>query len=186
MRPRVIDQGIMVLVGIDRNDTWAHCEYIARKLLSCKLFNGPDGKPWRKNVKDSDFGILLVSQFTLYGTLSKGPKPDFHCAMGGDPAREMFDKFVAHIRSQYKEDKVQTGQFGAMMDVALVNDGPVTLMLESPSDLDDKTRVKPSADPSSTRQQKKEKKRNERALKKEAEKAEEAPKETNTEEVVEE
>jgi D-tyrosyl-tRNA(Tyr) deacylase len=73
----------------------------------------------------------LVSQFTLYGTLVKGKKPDFHKAMSTQPAREMYHQFLEEMRKAHKPERIQDGQFGAMMQVALVNDGPVTLQLDS-------------------------------------------------------
>lgn len=78
----------------------------------------------------NNFGILVVSQFTLYSKM-KGTKPDFHDAMDGDKARVIFDKFVATLRSKYKEDRIHTGAFGEYMDVHIRNDGPVTLVWDS-------------------------------------------------------
>lgn len=79
---------------------------------------------------DLDLEILVISQFTLQANLQKGLKPDFHNAMSTVPAREAFAECVEMFKSLYKPDKIQTGSFGAMMNVALENDGPVTLILE--------------------------------------------------------
>eukprot|EP00882_Tetradesmus_deserticola_P008690 GHRQ01009163.1.p2 GENE.GHRQ01009163.1~~GHRQ01009163.1.p2 ORF type:complete len:105 (+),score=41.51 GHRQ01009163.1:359-673(+) len=88
------------------------------------------GSPWAKDVAGIDGELLLVSQFTLYGRLKK-PKPDFSKAMGPDKARECYQSFVELMRAAYQPDRVQDGVFGAMMNVELVNDGPVTFTLDS-------------------------------------------------------
>ena len=75
--------------------------------------------------------VLCVSQFTLYGTLTKKNQPDYKKAMKSEPAREMYNEFLEMLKAAYEEDKIKDGQFGAMMDVSLVNDGPVTLVIES-------------------------------------------------------
>lgn len=132
-----IGKGMMLLVGITHEDTAEDVAKMSKKLLSLRLFedlsNPPDtktawhGKPWQKNVVDAGGEILSVSQFTLYGTLKKGTKPDFHKAAKGEAAVHLYNDFLAALRVGLGEDKVKDGEFGAMMDVALVNDGPVTL-----------------------------------------------------------
>ncbi|KAJ2255823.1 D-tyrosyl-tRNA(Tyr) deacylase [Coemansia sp. RSA 454] len=111
-----IGPGICVLVGISQDDTKDDMEYIARKVLGLRVFN-KDLDMWKASVQDAQLEVLCVSQFTLYGKTTKGMKPDFHSAMKSDTSRQFFDDF--------------TGEFGAMMQVALVNDGPVTLQLDS-------------------------------------------------------
>eukprot|EP00771_Trimastix_marina_P001832 gnl/Trimastix_PCT/2936.p1 GENE.gnl/Trimastix_PCT/2936~~gnl/Trimastix_PCT/2936.p1 ORF type:complete len:228 (+),score=22.38 gnl/Trimastix_PCT/2936:37-720(+) len=85
---------------------------------------------WLKDVMQTDREVLLVSQFTLYGNM-KANKPDFHGAMGGDRSRPFFDTFVERVGRAYRPDRIQTGEFGAMMQVHIVNDGPVTIWLDS-------------------------------------------------------
>lgn len=100
-----------------------------RKILNLRLFEN-DGKRWNKSVQDEKLEILCVSQFTLYHRL-KGNKPDFHLAMQGVAAEELYNKFLDTLKSEYESDKVKDGKFGAYMQVSIVNDGPVTLELES-------------------------------------------------------
>lgn len=86
-------------------------------------------RKWHSNVVQNGFGLLVVSQFTLYSFM-KGNKPDFHKAMEGEKAKVLFEKFVGLLQKGYSEEKVQTGAFGKMMEVEIVNDGPVTLIWE--------------------------------------------------------
>jgi len=86
-------------------------------------------RKWHSNVVQNDYGLLVVSQFTLYSFM-KGNKPDFHKAMDGEKAKVLYEQFVGILRKGYKPDKVQTGAFGQMMEVEIVNDGPVTLIWE--------------------------------------------------------
>ena len=142
-----VGPGLCVLVGIDREDTMEDVKWLCNKLLSVRVWdNAETGKTWGKCVKDIDGEVLLVSQFTLCHVL-KGNKPDFHNAMGPEPAAQMFDAFVELMRAQYKPDKVKTGAFGQYMKVDITNDGPVTLVLDSPS-----KQPKPSPSPSSPQQ----------------------------------
>ena len=87
-------------------------------------------KRWASNVVQNDYGLLVVSQFTLYAKM-KGNKPDFHDALDGDQARILFDKLVNRLRQKYKADRIHTGAFGQYMNVGLVNDGPVTIIWDS-------------------------------------------------------
>ena len=132
-----IDRGIMVLVGVTHEDTPQDMEYIAKKILTLRLFGNPtedggreDGK-WAKSTMDRGFQVLLVSQFTLFANTHKGTKPDFHGAMKSDLSRPFFDEFVQLVKNMYKEDRIQTGAFGEYMQVNLTNDGPVTIILDS-------------------------------------------------------
>jgi len=130
-----IGKGLCVLVGIHRDDTKKEMEYIAKKILSIRLFDDPQtGKRWNKSVKDLDLEVLCVSQFTLHHIL-KGNKVDFHLAMSGENARNMYEELLNELRTQYgSTEKVKDGQFGAMMEVNIANDGPVTIELESKND----------------------------------------------------
>lgn len=106
----------------------------ATKVLRLKLFGDQKGA-WKESVRDrQDLGILAVSQFTLYARTDKGSKPDFHSAMRGDAALPLFNSFVEILRKELgSSERVQTGAFGQMMAVNIVNDGPVTIILESKS-----------------------------------------------------
>lgn len=137
----LINKGLLLLVGITTDDTAEDVAKLSSKILKLRVFedlsNPPEtktawhGKPWSKSVIDISGEILSVSQFTLYGTVKKGSKPDFHKAQKGELAKELYDLFLAQLREGLGEEKVKDGQFGAMMDVALTNDGPVTLVWDT-------------------------------------------------------
>ncbi|KAM5532316.1 hypothetical protein V8D89_013995 [Ganoderma adspersum] len=126
-----IGRGLMVLVGIGRDDTVTDLESLTKQILSLKVFadNG-SGAMWKKNVKDIDGEVLCVSQFTLFATTAKG-KPDFHRAMATGPSRDLYASFLNRMGELYGPDKIKDGRFGAMMDVRLTNEGPVTFTLDS-------------------------------------------------------
>lgn len=124
-----IGPGLLCLIGISEGDQESDAEFIARKILNIRLWPS-EKKAWDLNVQQQQYELLCVSQFTLYGRL-KGNKPDFSKAMGPQPARELYDKFVLRLQQSYAADKVKDGVFGAMMAVELVNDGPVTFLLDS-------------------------------------------------------
>ncbi|KAJ2738452.1 D-tyrosyl-tRNA(Tyr) deacylase [Coemansia sp. Cherry 401B] len=126
-----IGPGVCVLVGITHDDTQDDMEYMARKILGLRVFDDESGAPWKRSIQDCALDILCVSQFTLYAKTTKGSKPDFHQAMKSHQSRQFFDDFVDLLGRMYSPDRIQTGEFGAMMQVALVNDGPVTLELDS-------------------------------------------------------
>lgn len=125
-----IDRGLLVLLGIERTDTPADGAWLARKLASARLFAGEHGKLDR-SLREVAGRALVVSQFTLFGTLDKGARPDFHRAAPPDPARVLYETFLGQLEAELGE-RVERGEFGADMRVALVNDGPVTILLESP------------------------------------------------------
>mmetsp|Transcript_10834 Transcript_10834/g.27944 ORF Transcript_10834/g.27944 Transcript_10834/m.27944 type:complete len:250 (-) Transcript_10834:83-832(-) len=127
-----IAHGLALLLGIKQGDTMEQVEQLAKKVLSIRLW--PDlkdpSKQWASNVVDNKFAILVVSQFTLFATFKK-PKPDFHAAMGGDQAKLLYEAFVERCRAALSPDRVATGVFGAMMQVSICNEGPVTVELEA-------------------------------------------------------
>ncbi|XP_059469161.1 D-aminoacyl-tRNA deacylase 1 isoform X1 [Neocloeon triangulifer] len=127
-----IEKGLCVLIGICRDDGPVDLEYIVRKILNVRLFDDDSGVRWKSSVKDKQGEILCISQFTLYHEL-KGNKPDFHNSMGPDAARSFYDNFLAELRKHYKSELVKDGKFGEYMQVEIENDGPVTIMLESPN-----------------------------------------------------
>jgi len=126
-----IGPGLLALVGLHEHDTEADLQYCCKRLLACKLWANDNGGMWRHSVKQRNLSCLLVSQFTLYGTLSKKNQPDYKLGMKAVPAEQMYRRFVEMVREQYEVDQVKDGVFGALMDVELVNDGPVTIIIES-------------------------------------------------------
>ncbi|KXN72342.1 D-tyrosyl-tRNA deacylase-like protein [Conidiobolus coronatus NRRL 28638] len=126
-----INRGLCVLVGITHDDTEKDIDYMVKKILNTRVFEDSEGKHWTKSVKDLDLEVLSVSQFTLYVNCQKGNKPDFHAAMKSDNSRDFYEKFLNKLKQEYKPEKIQDGQFGAMMDVEIINDGPVTFPLDS-------------------------------------------------------
>ncbi len=123
-----INQGLMVLVGLERDDGEDEIEKAARRIATLRVFEDEEGK-MNRGLGDVDGKVLAVSQFTLAGSIRKGRRPSFDHAMPGHQAEPLFDLFVELLRGHDVE--VETGVFGAMMDVELVNDGPVTLIWES-------------------------------------------------------
>lgn len=122
-----IGRGFLLLVGFTATDTTAQVEWMSEKVTGLRLFGDDEG---RMNLSLADVGgaLLVVSQFTLYGNAEKGRRPSFIDAARPEIAIPLYEAFVARLRS--KGFRVETGDFGAMMDVDLVNDGPVTLLLE--------------------------------------------------------
>ncbi|KAF8563379.1 hypothetical protein P879_05890 [Paragonimus westermani] len=126
-----IGRGILVFIGLSSKDTKKDTDYIVRKILNLRLFPNEDGsRRWDKSVKDLGLEVLCVSQFTLYCEL-KGNKLDFHQAMEPTLSEQAYSTCISQLRQAYSPDRVKDGVFGAMMDVQLVNDGPVTISLDS-------------------------------------------------------
>ena len=123
-----IDQGLLVFVGFGRDDDETVIEPMLNKLLKLRIFADEEGK-MKHNVVDANGKMLLVSQFTLYGSLKKGYRPSFTEACPPETARSLYDAFLAKAEVMYPS-RIQSGIFGADMKVSLVNDGPVTLSLE--------------------------------------------------------
>ena len=122
-----IGRGICLLVGVERGDTEKDAQYFSQKVVELRIFPDKEGK---MNLSLLDIGgeVLAVSQFTLAGSVKKGRRPSFDKAEEPRRAKGLFDHFVVLIRN--RGIKVETGIFGAMMDVHLINDGPVTFILE--------------------------------------------------------
>ncbi|MDQ6771288.1 MAG: D-aminoacyl-tRNA deacylase [Gemmatimonadota bacterium] len=122
-----IGRGFLLLVGFTHGDTPEKVDWMAEKTAGLRLFGDSEGK---MNLPLSDVGgaVLVVSQFTLYGNAEKGKRPSFIDAARPDEAIPLYERFLASLRDRGLE--VESGEFGAMMDVELVNDGPVTLWLE--------------------------------------------------------
>ncbi|KAK8116226.1 hypothetical protein PG984_012728 [Apiospora sp. TS-2023a] len=126
-----IGKGVLVFAAVAPGDTEKEADSLAAKVLKMKLWDDEAGGRWKKSVQDIEGEVLCVSQFTLLAQTKKGNKPDFHGAMGGDEAKRLYDYFFNKVQQSYKEDRVKNGVFQAMMEVALVNDGPVTLELNA-------------------------------------------------------
>jgi len=125
-----IGAGLLVLLGVAKTDTVADAEFLATKIASLRVFSDDAGK-MNRSVLEAGGAMLAVSQFTLYGDCRKGRRPGFDLAAPAGQARELYEHFVAAARRAGV--RVETGVFQAHMAVSLVNDGPVTLILESPS-----------------------------------------------------
>jgi D-aminoacyl-tRNA deacylase len=123
-----IGRGLLVLAGLHESDTARDMEYITAKLLGVRIFNDADGV-MNLSVADTGGEVLLVSQFTLYGDARRGKRPSYSSAMKPEAAREAFASFVGQCRSLH--EKTKAGVFGADMKVSLINDGPVTILIDS-------------------------------------------------------
>jgi D-tyrosyl-tRNA(Tyr) deacylase len=124
----VIERGILVLLGVAKGDTEADADYLAEKITGLRIFPDEAGK-MNLSVVDVNGGLLVVSQFTLLGDCKKGRRPGFDQAAPPEEANRLYEYFVARVRT--KGIAVGTGVFQAHMDVELLNDGPVTFILES-------------------------------------------------------
>jgi len=123
-----IDQGILLFIGVQKHDVIGSTEKLLRKVLSYRMFSDPRGK-MNLSLSDINGGLLIVSQFTLAADTKKGLRPSFSSAAPPEHAEDLYNHFVSQASQQHL--KVQNGRFGADMQVCLVNDGPVTFMLES-------------------------------------------------------
>ena len=123
-----IDKGIMVLLGICETDNQATIDWMVNKLINLRIFSDADDK-MNLSVKDISGGILVVSNFTLYGDAQKGFRPSYTGAAAPVISEPLYNQFMETLRSSC-ELPIAQGEFGAMMDVELVNDGPVTIIIE--------------------------------------------------------
>lgn len=125
-----IAHGFVLLLGVTHTDTQKDVDYLVEKILKLRLFADPQSDTFmEKNIVEVGGSILMVSQFTLYGDCSKGTRPSFTEAAKPDVAKPLYEYFVRLLRE--KGIKTETGEFGEHMEVSLINDGPVTLVLES-------------------------------------------------------
>ena len=125
-----IGKGLLVLLGITNGDTGEEAKYTAEKCNSLRIFDDGQGK-MNLSVREVEGSIMVVSQFTLYGDARKGNRPSFIEAAPPDVAEPLYNTFVQHLCTLLGNERVATGLFRTMMDVELVNDGPVTLIVES-------------------------------------------------------
>jgi D-aminoacyl-tRNA deacylase len=123
-----ISRGLMVLLGIGKDDNIRDAQWVVDKIIHLRVFEKENGK-LDESLLDIKGELLVVSQFTLYGDCSKGRRPSFTNAMDAKEARKLFELFVA--KAKEKIEKVETGIFQATMDVSLINEGPVTLIVDS-------------------------------------------------------
>jgi D-tyrosyl-tRNA(Tyr) deacylase len=124
-----IGRGLLVLLGVARDDGPEQVRYIAGKIRDARLFEGENNKPMDRSVLEIGAAVLVVSQFTLYGDMRRGRRPSFDGAAPPDLARALYEDLVRELRAAPLP--VATGEFQAMMRVELVNDGPVTILLDS-------------------------------------------------------
>lgn len=124
-----IGNGMLILLGVESGDTQADIDWLVSRLARLRIFEDAEGK-MNLSIRDVDGAALVVSQFTLFGSMKKGSRPSFNRAAVPAEAIPLYETFVARL-SDALAKHVPTGRFGAMMDVSLVNDGPVTLILDS-------------------------------------------------------
>jgi len=123
-----IKHGLVVLLGIARDDTNDDADYLVPKIIALRIFDDAEGR-MNVSVKDIDGGLLIVSQFTLYGDVRRGLRPSWSDAAAPEIAEPLYDYFVESSRKLH--GRIETGSFRKMMQVELVNDGPVTILLDS-------------------------------------------------------
>jgi D-aminoacyl-tRNA deacylase len=124
-----IARGLLVLIGVSRDDTADDVTYLAGKIRDVRVFESEAGKPMDRSLADIGGSVLVVSQFTLYGDIRKGRRPAFDQAAAAEQARDLYEALVRELRAAGVP--VATGEFQAMMQVELVNDGPVTILIDS-------------------------------------------------------
>ena len=123
-----IGPGLLVLLGVSKTDDEAAADYLVDKIIGLRIFEDAEGK-MNLSVQDSGGAVLVVSQFTLYGDVRRGRRPSFDAAARPEEAKRLYEYFVAKVRAAGL--RCETGQFQAMMEVELVNSGPVTILLDS-------------------------------------------------------
>ncbi|HEY8186558.1 MAG TPA: D-aminoacyl-tRNA deacylase [Pyrinomonadaceae bacterium] len=123
-----INHGLVVFLGVARDDSEADAEYLAAKIVSLRIFDDEAGK-MNRSVKDIDGGMLVISQFTLYGDVRRGLRPSWFDAAPPEIARPLYEFFIGQVENLLTE--VASGSFQSMMQVELINDGPVTILLDS-------------------------------------------------------
>lgn len=127
-----IGKGLVILLGIKESDTEKDVEFLADKCINLRIFQDENDK-MNLSLKDVNGEVLIVSQFTLYGDARKGNRPSFIESAKPDTAIPLYEKFIQRIKQNIGKGKVKTGIFGAMMNVKIINDGPVTILIDSKS-----------------------------------------------------
>ncbi len=123
-----IGAGLLVLLGVGKNDTESAADYLVEKIIGLRIFEDTEGK-MNLSVQDAAGAVLVVSQFTLHGDVRRGKRPSFDAAARPDEAKRLYEYFIDKVRAAGIH--CETGQFQAMMEVELVNSGPVTILLDS-------------------------------------------------------
>ncbi len=123
-----INKGMLILLGISKDYTEQKLDWVINKILTLRIWHDGD-KGFQKNIEDISGEFLIVSQFTLFGDCTKGTKPKFNDSMSGQDAEKIYNLFIKKLMEKTKLN-IQTGIFGAMMDVKLENSGPITLVIE--------------------------------------------------------
>lgn len=125
-----INQGMVILLGIKTGDTENDVNFVADKCSNLRIFEDDQGK-MNISIKETRGEVLVISQFTIYGETAKGNRPSFIEAARAEEAIPLYEKFIKRMILNLGEDKIKSGIFGAMMKVKIINDGPVTLLVES-------------------------------------------------------
>lgn len=125
-----IGKGMVILLGVTHSDTDEDIVFVADKCCNLRIFED-DNQKMNLSLKDIDGQMLVISQFTLYGDARRGNRPSFSEAARPEQADDIYKKFVKRVSENLGQEKVRTGIFGAMMEVRIINDGPVTIMVES-------------------------------------------------------
>jgi D-aminoacyl-tRNA deacylase len=129
-----IGMGALVLLGVKNSDAVLDAEYLADRCAALRIFDDTNGT-MNLSVKDVHGEVMVVSQFTLYGDTRKGNRPSYTDAASAEQAESLYDHFTSRLRKLLGDQRVATGVFRAMMDVELINDGPVTLLIESKNEV---------------------------------------------------
>jgi D-tyrosyl-tRNA(Tyr) deacylase len=127
-KSRLIGQGLLVLISVKKDDKKEDAKYLAKKIANLRVFDDKSGK-MNFSIRDTKGEILVVSQFTLYGDCTKGRRPGFDLCASYSKGKEMYENFINNLKKL--EIKTKTGFYGKYMEVKLVNDGPVTFIIES-------------------------------------------------------
>lgn len=127
---RKIGRGMVILLGLKSGDTENDVNFLADKCSNLRIF-GDENEKMNLSLKDTDGEALVISQFTLYGDASRGNRPGYTDAARPEEAIPLYEKFVNRMKLNLGDEKVKTGVFGAMMEVKIINDGPVTIIIDS-------------------------------------------------------
>ena len=125
----MIDKGLLILIGIEEADTEEDIEWLCKKVINLRIFDDEEGV-MNRSVKDIDGNILVISQFTLHASTKKGNRPSYIKAAKGEISKPLYEEFCKRLSTEFGKE-VGTGEFGADMKVELINDGPVTILMDT-------------------------------------------------------